>query len=188
MYLLIKPSGGKYWRLDYTIHGKRKTFAIGTYPEISLQEAREKRREAKKMVADGIDPVQHRQIHKHKRQEAAINTFEAVGREWFTRQLPTWKPGHARTVLSRMDNNLFPWVGNVAIGEITAPMVLPVLRRIEERGAVETAHRCKTICSQIMRYAVSTGRAERDPCTDTCVERLPQHSRSTWLLLPILNR
>lgn len=166
MYLLIKPSGKKYWRLDYSIHGTRKTYAIGTYPEISLKEARVKRAEAKSLIADGIDPVQHRQVHKQKRRAAAANTFEAVGREWFTRQADTWKPRHASTVLGRLEKNIFPWLGNTEIESVTAPIILSVLRRIEARGAVETAHRCKTICSQIMRYAVATGRAERDPCGD----------------------
>lgn len=166
MYLLIKPSGRKYWRLDYSIHGNRKTFAMGTYPEISLQEARAKRTEAKSLIADGIDPVQHRQVHKQTRREAAANTFEAVGREWFTRQTDTWKPRHASTVLGRLEKNIFPWLGNTEIDSVTAPTILSVLRRIEARGAIETAHRCKTICSQIMRYAVATGRAERDPCGD----------------------
>lgn len=166
MYLLVKPNGKKYWRLDYSLHGKRKTYAIGSYPAISLKDARSRRDAAKALVAEGIDPVQHRKIHKQKRMEAAVNTFEAVGREWFSKQQASWKPGHARTVLGRMEKNLFPWLGNTEIAKITAPLILPVLRRIEARGAVETAHRCKTICSQIMRYGVATGRAERDPCAD----------------------
>ena len=173
MYLLVKPNGKKYWRLDYSLHGKRKTFAIESYPAISLKDARSRRDAAKALVAEGIDLVPHRQ----KRMESAANTFEAVGREWFSKQQASWKPGHARTVLGRMEKNLFPWLGNSEIGEITAPVILPVLRRIEARGAVETAHRCKTICSQIMRYGVATGRAERDPCTDLRGALTPSHPK-----------
>lgn len=166
MYLLIKPSGKKYWRLDYILHGKRKTYAMGAYPSISLKEAREKREIAKKLVTDGIDPVQHRQVTKTHRSEAAANTFEALAIEWLAKQEQTWTQGHARTVTSRLKRDILPWLGSRPIGEITAPEILTTLRRIENRGAGETAHRCKTIISQIFRYTIAAGITDRDPAVD----------------------
>ena len=141
MYLLIKPSGKRYWRLDYILHGKRKTFAIGKYPEKSLAQARTDRDKAKSLVADGIDPVQHRQATKGQRKEAAANSFEAVSSGWFALQCQTWTEGHASTVNSRLKRDILPWLGPRPIEGITAPEILKVLRRIESRGAGETAHR-----------------------------------------------
>ncbi len=175
LYLLIMPTGRKYWRLDYTLHGKRKTFAIGTYPEISLQTAREERRKAKAIVADGIDPVQFRQLTKATDRETAENTFEALALEWYSRQEKSWTQGHARTVMGRLRLNLLPWLGNRPIDEITAPEILKVLRRVESRGAGETAHRCKTIVSQIFRYAIASGIADRDPAADLKGALTPVH-------------
>jgi len=161
MYLLIKPSGKKYWRLDYALHGKRKTYAIGSYPQISLKDARVKREEAKQLITDGVDPVQSRQQAKHDRTVSAGNIFEAIAEEWFVKQ--DWTQGHRRTVRSRLDRDVIPWMGQRPINEITAPEILRVLRRIESRGAIETTHRCKTICSQVFRYAIASGLADQDP-------------------------
>ena len=166
MYLLIKPTGKKYWRLDYRLHGKRKTYAIGRYPAISLKDARSKRDDAKALVADGIDPVQYRQRTQHKQVAAAANTFMVVSAEWFGKQEQIWSKGHARTVTGRLDRNLLPWLGERPIDEISPQELLRVLRRIEARGAIETAHRCKTICSQVFRYAIACGLADRDPAAD----------------------
>ena len=166
MYLLIMPSGKKYWRLDYILHGKRKTFAIGTCPEISLKKARESRRDAKALIADNIDPVQFRKASKGHKAQAAANTFEAVSNEWFALQYQAWTAGHSCTVKSRLKRDIIPWLGSRPIKEITAPEILTVLRRIESRGAGETAHRCKTIVSQVFRYGIATGAAERDRAAD----------------------
>lgn len=166
MYLLVKPSGKRYWRLDYILYGKRKTFAIGKYPEKSLAQARADRDKAKALVADGIDPVQHRQTTKGQRKDAAANSFEAVSSEWFALQGQTWTKGHARTVESRLKRDILPWIGSRPLNEITAPEILKVLRRIESRGAGETAHRCKTIVSQVFRYGIAIGVADRDPAAD----------------------
>ena len=177
MYLLVKPSGGRYWRLDYILYGKRKTFAIGKYPEKSLAQARADRDKAKALVADGIDPVRHRQATKGLRKEAAANSFEAISSEWLALQYQTWTEGHARTVTSRLERDIIPWLGSRPIKEITAPEVLTVLRRIESRGAGETAHRCKTIVSQVFRYGIATGVAERDPAADLRGALAPTRSR-----------
>lgn len=165
LYLLVNKAG-KYFRFDYRFAGKRKTLALGVYPDISLKEARGRREEARKMLANDIDPGQQRRISKENRMEAAENSFQTLALEWFSKNKPTWTKGHAETVISRLESNVFPWLGKRPIAEITSPELLSILRRIESRGAIETARRIKQICGQIFRYAIATGRAERDPSAD----------------------
>lgn len=165
LYLLINKAG-KYFRYDYRFGGKRKTLALGVYPRVTLKKARETHEEAQKLLKNGIDPQQYKKETKAMRIEQAANSFEAVAREWFTKNKHIWTAGHSRTIISRLDNNVFPWLGPRPIAEIASPVLLSVLRRIEDRGAVETAHRVKQICGQVFRYAIATGRAERDPSTD----------------------
>jgi integrase len=161
LYLLIKPAG-KYWRLDYRFDGKRKTLALGVYPDISLKEAREKRDEARKQIAQGVDPSAERKATK----TAQTESFEAVAREWFAKFAPSWAESHSDKIMRRLERDVFPWIGARPVREITAPELLAVLRRIETRGALETAHRAHQNCGQVFRYAVATGRAERDPSAD----------------------
>jgi integrase len=165
LFLLVSPAGGKWWRFKYRFGGKEKLISLGTYPEVSLAQARGRRDEARKQVADGIDPSQTRQAMKAAKIQNE-STFEVVAREWHTKFTSTWTPGHAVTILSRLELNLFPWIGARPIIEIKAPELLMALRRIESRGALETAHRVRAICGQVFRYAVATGRAERDPAAD----------------------
>lgn len=166
LYLEIAPTGGKLWRMKYRTGGKEKRLSFGVYPVVTLSEARARRDEAKKMLANRIDPGENRKAQKASQQERAANSFEAVAREWFE----SWKTdkavSHSSKIIARLEKDVFPWLGVKAVSEITAPMVLSVLRRIEERGAIETAHRAKESVSQVMRYAIATGRAERDPCPD----------------------
>lgn len=164
LYLLVTPKGGKWWRLDYRFNGKRKTLSMGIYPDVSLKSARDKRDKARKQIADGIDPGELRKATKASQSDA--NGFEAVAREWWGKHEPNWSQTHSSRILLRLEKDVFPWIGNRPIGEITAPELLTVLRRIENRGAVETAHRIHQSCGQIFRYAVATGRAERDPSAD----------------------
>ncbi|HIJ55372.1 MAG TPA: integrase arm-type DNA-binding domain-containing protein [Deltaproteobacteria bacterium] len=165
LFLLVSPAGGKWWRFKYRFGGKEKLISLGTYPEVGLAMARQRRDAARKQVADGIDPSQARKALK-----SAIaqneNTFEMVAREWHAKFTPTWTPGHAAMILRRLELNVFPWIGARPIIDIKAPELLMVLRRIESRGALETAHRVRIICGQVFRYAVATGRAERDPSAD----------------------
>ncbi len=177
MYLLVTPAGAKYWRLDYILNGKRKTFAIGKYPTINLKTARKKRDHAKSLVADGIDPVQYRKASKKHRNREVTNSFETISTEWFVLQNKTWTHGHARTVKGRLERDITPWLGSRPMEEITAPDILTVLRRIEARGAGETAHRCKTIISQVFRYAIATGAADRDPAADLRGALAPTRSK-----------
>ena len=170
LYLLLKPLPGgccgKYWRMDYRHLGKRKTYALGVYPDVTLARARERRDEARRRIADGIDPGENKKVQKSARVERAANSFEVIGREWFAKQKPGWAISHADKIIARLENDVFPWLGSRAIAEITAPDVLSVLRRIEGRGTNDTAHRAKSNISQVMRYAIATGRADRDPCPD----------------------
>jgi integrase len=163
LYLLVTPKGGKWWRLDYRFNGKRKTLSMGVYPDVSLKSARDRRTEAKTQLADGIDPGEIRKATKASQSDTS--GFEAVAREWWGKREPTWSKTHSSRTILRLEKDVFPWIGTRPIGEIEAPELLTVLRRIENRGALETAHRIHQICGQIFRYAVATGRAQRDPST-----------------------
>ncbi|MBI5136847.1 MAG: tyrosine-type recombinase/integrase [Nitrospirae bacterium] len=166
LYLLVNPQGGKWWRLDYRFDGRRKTLACGTYPGVSLKDARERRDAARKLLAHGVDPGEARKAEKASRVHKAANTFEAVAREWFARNSPGWAPGHASKIIGRLEKDVFPWLGARPIADISAPELLRVLRRIEERGALETAHRTQQNCGMVFRFAICTGRAERNPAAD----------------------
>lgn len=166
MYLEVAPSGGKWWRLKYRYEGKEKRLSLGTYPEVSLKDARERREEARRQLAAGIDPSAHRQATKAARAAENANTFEVMGREWFAKHSSLWVDAHAKKVLGRLQNDIFPWLGGRPVTAITAPELLAALRRIEERGAIETSHRALQTCSHIFRYAIATGRADHNPATD----------------------
>ncbi len=164
LYILLTPAGSRLWRYDYRFDGKRKTLSLGAYPGVTLREAREKRDDTRKMLRDGIDPSQSKQAQKAS--ASGADSFESLAREWFFKFSPTWTPSHGARILRRLERDIFPWMGKRPIAEVKAPELLSVLRRIEERGAVETAHRASQNCGQVFRYAVATGRAERDPTGD----------------------
>jgi integrase len=162
LYLLVNHAG-KYWRMDYRFDGKRKTLALGVYPDTTLAKARQKRDDARKLLADEVDPAENKKAHKASRREAAANSFEVVAREWLEgRKSHVESAQHAKT-LARLVNDVFPWVGNRPIGAIDAPEVLTVLRRIDSRGARYTAHRVRSEVSRVFRFAIATGRANNDP-------------------------
>ncbi|HZX33627.1 MAG TPA: integrase arm-type DNA-binding domain-containing protein [Rhodocyclaceae bacterium] len=166
LFLLINPNASKWWRLKYRYGGKEKLLSLGIYPEVALKEARDKRDAARKLIAEGVDPGEHRKAAKAARSERAANSFEVIAREWFEKNRNTWAPSHADKIITRLERDVFPWLGGKSVAEITPPVVLDVLRRIEARGTLDTAHRAKGNISQVMRYAIATGRAERDPCPD----------------------
>ena len=166
LYLYVTTPGGKLWRFDYRFGGKRKTLSFGVYPDVSLKEARDRRDKARKMLASGKDPGEVKKASKAAINAASANSFETVSREWYARWKTDKTQSHTSKVISRLENDVFPWLGNVPTSNITAPMILDVLRRIEARGVIETAHRAKENISMVMRYAIATGRAERDPCPD----------------------
>jgi integrase len=166
LYLLVTAKGGKCWRFDYTYGVKRKTLALGTFPEITLAKARAKRSEARELIANGIDPGEIKKAQKATKNGDNANSFEVVAREWHARFTPSWAPAHAKTTIDRLTRDVFLFIGAKSIEEIEAMDLLAVLRRVEARGALETAHRVKTICGQVFRYAVATGRAKRDIAAD----------------------
>lgn len=166
LYLYIKPNGSKAWRLKYRFLGKEKTLSIGLYPDVGLSDARNARDNARKQLANKIDPGLAKQVSKRSAKEAAENSFEMIAREWFTKYSSKWSPSHGKRILRRLEKDIFPWIGKRPIAEITAPELLSVLRRMESRKAIETAHRAHQNCGQIFRYAVATGRSERDPSND----------------------
>ncbi|MBW9265840.1 MAG: integrase arm-type DNA-binding domain-containing protein [Candidatus Thiodiazotropha sp. (ex. Lucinisca nassula)] len=164
LFLLINPNGSKYWRFKYRFHGVEKLLALGVYPDVSLKSARDKRDAARQQIADGVDPSEARKAEKAAR--ASENSLEAVAREWWSGRVPNWSEGHASRVMLRLENDVFPWIGSKPIGDINPPELLTVLRRVEKRGALETAHRIHQSCGQIFRYAIATHRANRDPSAD----------------------
>jgi Arm DNA-binding domain len=166
LYLEVSPAGGKLWRLKYRFGGKEKRLSLGKYPEVGLKEARKRRDEARELLSSDIDPSAHKQATRAGVAAQNQNSLEVVAREWFEKQKSKWAASHAKTVIDRLEKDVFPWLGKRPISQITAPEILETLRRVEARGAIETANREKQIISQVFRYAIATSRAERDPCGD----------------------
>jgi hypothetical protein len=138
LFLLIKPNGGKYWRFKYRFLDKEKLLAIGVYPDVSLADAREKRDQARKLLVNRTDPGLAKQAVKRATKLAAENSFEAIAREWHAKYSTTqWSPRHAERILRRFECNIFPWIGNRPITELTASEILVVLRRMESRGVIQ---------------------------------------------------
>ena len=164
LYLLVTPNGSRLWRLKYRVGGIEKLLSFGSYPQVSLKEARDKAFEAKQGLSSGIDPSQAKKAQKAS--TSGADSFEAVAREWFGKFSTGWAPGHAERVIRLLERDVFPWLGEKVVKEITALELLSVLRRIEARGAIDTAHRARQTAGAVFRYAVATGRAERDPSDD----------------------
>lgn len=166
LFLLVVPSGGKYWRFKYHFGGKEKLLALGVYPEVSLGEAREKRAEARKTLAKGNDPGAVKRENKLQTALNSEHTFEAIAREWFAQRKHEWAEGTSRTHLKRLERHIIPKLGKRPIKEITAPEVLAMVRVVEGKGTLDTAKRLMQICGQVFMYAIATGRAERNPVPD----------------------
>ena len=166
LYLQISPSGSKRWFLKYRIAEKEKQLALGAYPTVSLKAARRARDEAKRKKAEGIDPVQARKVEKLKAINPAGDTFQIVALEWFDKQAPHWSEAHAFRSKRQLERDLFPWLGARRMADIEPVELLATLRKVEERGAVETADRCLMLARQIWRYGVATGRVGRDMTAD----------------------
>jgi integrase len=166
LYLLVNPNGSRYWRFKYRFHGKEKLLAVGVYPEIKAAQARAERDEARRMLRQGIDPSVDRQVRKQASVAAAGNTFEAIAREWVELQKNRWKPDHAAQVLHSLETKAFPDLGGRPIAAIAAPELLAVVRKVEARGALEAAQRLLQRSHAVFRFAIVTGRAERNPAAD----------------------
>jgi integrase len=165
LYMHVSEKGGKWWRFKYRYNGKYKLLSFGTYPEISLLDARQRRNDARKLLANKIDPGVVRKAQKQAKTEST-ETFEIVAREWHDKFKSKWTEGHTKQIMRRLELDVFPWIGIRPIKEIRAPELLAVLRRIESRGVLEGAHRIRGICSQVFRYGLATGRCERNPAQD----------------------
>lgn len=184
LYLIANPNGSKWWRFDFTVGGKRKTISLGVYPDTGLSAARQRSDDARQLVAAGIDPSSERKASKAQQAKAndiarraaqgipLADSFESVAREWFAKFSERWTDGHSTRVIKRLENDFFPWIGKRNIGGISAPELLTVLRRIEERptraghGALDTAHRGLRDCRKIFRFAKSSGLINHDPSSD----------------------
>lgn len=166
MYLLIKPDGACYWRLKYRFAGKEKVHALGVYPSVKLAEARDRREAAKRLLRDKKDPNAERKAEKLHRKHAAANSFQAVAEEWLAKTRNKWTPTHAERVSRSLELNLYDEIGASPISSLGAPAILTALRKIEARGAHALRERVQERASMIFRYAIATGRCERDPVAD----------------------
>jgi len=165
MYLLVQK-GSKYWRLDYSYAGKRKTLSLGVYPDVSLAKARQRRNEARVQIADGIDPSMVKHQEKLRRHEQADLTFEKVARQWLEKTASSRAASTQEKIVNWFEKNVFPYIGRLPIAVLTPRDVLVMVQRIEARGAVETAHRVKQVCGQVFRFAVASAYVERDVTVD----------------------
>lgn len=178
LYLLVKPNGGKYWRLDYAIDGKRQTLSIGTYPTITLSQAREIAMNARKQKASGISPSQAKQQAKAERRAAQLNTFQTIAMQWHTANLHRWKDHNAARILNQLKKDVFPYLGNKQLNEISVADVKAVLTRIVERNATATAEKIRQWIAAIYAYAAILELTDRNPAAvlrGTLARTQPQH-------------
>lgn len=166
LYVEVRPNGGKWWRLRYRYAGKQKLLALGTYPDVTLKEARQKRDKARQLLTDGIDPSAHKKQQKREAKIAAANSFESVAREFIARQANVWTAKYAAGQLRRVELDLFPLIGTRPIAEIDPPELLDALRRIEARGSLDMAARMRQTAGQVFRYGIACGLCKRDPSAD----------------------
>ena len=166
LHLSVYPNGSKLWQMRYRIEGKERTASLGKYPEVSLAEAREKRDQMRKLVANDIDPVQSQKATKEAKKLSQTHSFEAVARAWFKGWNATISPRHAEYVIRRLEADVFPIIGSRPISEIQAPELVKMMKAIQRRGALDIAKRCYQMTGQIFRYAVAHGIAERNPASD----------------------
>ncbi|CAI1953313.1 Putative prophage CPS-53 integrase [Serratia fonticola] len=166
MYLLVKPNGSKYWRLKYRFAGKEKMLSIGVYPDVSLADAREKRKEARKTLASGGDPGEVKKAEKLSQKLSIANTFEAIAREWHQHKADRWSLRYREEIIDTFEKDIFPHIGKRPIAEIKPMELLETLRRMEKRGALEKMRKVRQRCGEVFRYAIVTGRAEYNPAPD----------------------
>jgi len=166
LFLLLTPAGGRWWRFKYRFAGKEKLLSLGIYPDVPLKAARAKAEDARRLIAAGTDPSAVRQAEKRQARESAENNFESVAREWLENIRSQWTSHHHADSLKRFETHIFPKIGHRPIREITAPELLSALRAIEARGTIETAHKAARACAQAFRFALASGRCERNPAAD----------------------
>lgn len=166
LYLEVHPNGARYWRHKYRFAGKEKRLAYGVYPETSLKEARNARDDSRRLLREGIDPAKLKRTRKARQTLAAENTFQTVSEEWFQKQLGTWAEATAKKRRALLDNDLLPWLGKFPVSELETMDLLACLQRIEDRGALETAHNARQVLGQVFRYAKQTRRVSENPALD----------------------
>lgn len=166
LYLEVHPNGSKYWRHKYRFAGKEKRLAYGVYPEVTLKEARNARDDSRRLLREGVDPAKIKRTRKARQNWEAENTFEAVSEEWFQKQIASWAESTAKKRRALLDNDLLPWLGKTPVNQLETADLLACLQRIEDRGALETAHNARQVLSQIFRYAKQTRRVDENPAQD----------------------
>ncbi|GGC22082.1 tyrosine-type recombinase/integrase [Pseudoduganella buxea] len=167
LYVEVMPGGSKFWRMKVRqANGKETRLTFGCYPEVTLAAARAERSKAKQQQSAGVDPAQHKRIEKLQKKVAAVNTFEVLAREWHANKAETWKENTAKEAMARLENDVFPRIGNRPMAELDAPIMLDVLRQIERRGAVDMAARVAAHCSSVFRFAIAKGIVKYNPIPD----------------------
>ena len=166
LFIQVTPSGGKWWRLKFRFEGREKLISLGIYPDVSLKLARDRRDEARRLLAEGIDPSEHRKASKASKKDSAANSLEVIAREWAESFFINKSASHKVRTLRRLESYIFPWLGGKPISEVAAPQILEAVNRVKDLNKLETAHRTLQALSQVFRYAVQTGRTFRDPCVD----------------------
>ena len=166
LFIQVTPSGGKWWRLKFRFGGKEKLLSLGVYPDVSLKQARDRRDDARKLLAEGVDPSEHRKASKASKKDSAANSLEVISREWAESFFLNKSASHKVRTIRRLESYIFPWLGSKPISDLTAPLILESVNRVKDLNKLETAIRTLQALSQVFRYAVQTGRALRDPCVD----------------------
>jgi integrase len=184
LYLELAPAGGKWWRLKYRVAGREKRISLGTFPEVSLAEARERCNGARRLLASGVDPSTRRQTEKRDASLRQANSFAAVALEWQKKMAGSWTERHADDVRRRLESNLFPDLQARPIAEISAPELLAAVRKVEGRGAHDLSHRMLGVAGQVFRYAIATHRCERDPSRDLRGALTPHKARHQAAIKP----
>ncbi|EAY4976095.1 tyrosine-type recombinase/integrase [Salmonella enterica] len=166
LYLLVNPNGSRYWRMKYRYAGKEKLLSIGVYPDVTLAEARDKRTQAKRILAAGDDPSEVKQAEREAKNLAVNNSFELLALEWHEHKKPNWSSGYADDIMEYLRKDIFPYIGKKAITDIKPMTMLSVLKKMEARGVLDKLKKTRQACRQIFTYAIITGRAEFNPVTD----------------------
>jgi len=169
LYIEVPLTGHKRWRFKYRVEGKERLLALGTYPDVSLADARERHAAARKLLASGVDPGEHRKATKAARAESAANSFEVIGREWLALKAKEWVDDHTSKQVSRLENHAFPYIGKKPIIEIGVGDLRPIITRISKNGHTEQLHRVMACISNVFKYAIATERAERNPAADLSI-------------------
>ena len=166
LYVEIAPSGGKWWRWKYRFAGKERLLSMGTYPDVTLKAARDRRDEARALLQTGVDPGAARKAAKASTSASGVNSFETTAREFHEIKREEWSTAHSKRWLERLEKDVFPWIGSLEVPHVTAPVLLATLRRVEARGVRETVHSIQQACGQVFRHGIVTGRCDRNPAAD----------------------